>query len=95
MNTYIFNARAHSRSRGFSMVELMVALVVGLFLIGAMITVLMTSSSTGKSRERASDLKNNGRYALDLMKRETEFTRRTTWSPAPRVCSPRGKYRAR
>jgi hypothetical protein len=32
---------------------------------------------------------------LDLVKRKTEFTRRTTWSRAPRVDSPRGKYRAR
>ena len=32
---------------------------------------------------------------LDLVKRETEFTRRTTWSSAPRVGSPRGKYRTR
>ncbi len=32
---------------------------------------------------------------LDLVKRETEFTRRSTWSPAPRVGSPRGKYRDR
>jgi hypothetical protein len=32
---------------------------------------------------------------LDLVKRETEFTRRTTWASAPRVGSPRGKYRAR
>ncbi len=32
---------------------------------------------------------------LDLAKRETEFTGRTTWSPTPRVGSPRGKYLAR
>lgn len=28
---------------------------------------------------------------LDLVKRETKFTRRTAWSHAPRVGSPRGK----
>ncbi len=32
---------------------------------------------------------------LDLVKRETKFTRRTTWPLAPRVGSLRGKYRAR
>jgi len=32
---------------------------------------------------------------LDLVKCETEFTRRTTRSPAPGGGSPRGKYRAR
>jgi hypothetical protein len=29
---------------------------------------------------------------LDLVKSKTEFTRRTRWSPAARVGSPRGKY---
>ncbi|MGA8443358.1 MAG: hypothetical protein WB762_29550 [Candidatus Sulfotelmatobacter sp.] len=32
---------------------------------------------------------------LDLVKRETELTRRTIWPTAPSVGSPRGKYRAR
>ena len=32
---------------------------------------------------------------LNLVKRETEFTRWTAWSPLPRVGSQRGKYRAR
>ena len=31
---------------------------------------------------------------LDLLQHETEFTRRSSWSPAARVGSPRGKYRA-
>ncbi len=46
-------------------------------------------------RERS--LQRNVRFdgLLDLVKRETEFTRRTAWSHAPRVGSPRGKYRAR
>src|SRR5688572_21935555 len=64
--------RAAPKSLGFSMVELMVALTVGLLLIGGMVATLVSSSTTGKVRERSSEIQNNGRYALEVLKRDVQ-----------------------
>ena len=64
--------RNRAASLGFSMVELMVALTIGLLLIGGMIAVLISSSGTGKTRERASEIQNNGRFALETLKRDIQ-----------------------
>jgi len=72
MNAATPSPRTHSKSLGFSMIELMVALTVGLLLIGGMVATLVASSTTGKTRERASEIQNNGRYALDIMRRDLQ-----------------------
>jgi len=53
---------------GFNLIELMLAMTVTLFIIGALITVVMGSASTSRSRDQASDLQTNGRYALQQIK---------------------------
>ena len=53
---------------GFNLIELMLAMTVTLFIIGALITVVLGSAATGRSRDQASDLQTNGRYALQQMK---------------------------
>lgn len=63
-------SRARAAQTGFSIVELMVAITVSLFIIGALITVVLGSASTGRSRDRVSDLQTNGRYALEQIKNE-------------------------
>src|SRR5688572_20820789 len=72
MNAANSSPRVHTKSLGFSMVELMVALTVGLLLIGGMVATLVASSGTGKTRERSSEIQNSGRYALDLLKRDLQ-----------------------
>jgi len=62
----------HAPARGFSLVELMVALTVSLMVIGSMLAVIITSSGTGKSRERAGDVHNTGRFALEMIKRDLQ-----------------------
>lgn len=66
----IKNGRAGRTQSGFSVVEMMVATTVSLFVIGALITVVLGGSSTSRARERATDLQVNGRYALDQIKRD-------------------------
>lgn len=68
----IDNVQAVPRAgqHGFTLVELMIALTLGLFLIGSLLAALLASASTGKARERAVDIQTNGSYALDLMKRD-------------------------
>jgi type IV pilus assembly protein PilW len=53
---------------GFTLVEMMVAVTVSLFVIGALVTVVLGSASTGRTREQASDLQINGRYALEQIR---------------------------
>src|SRR5688572_7433146 len=72
MNPSNSSRGVQAKSLGFSMVELMVALTVGLLLIGGMVATLVASSGTGKTRERASEIQNNGRYALDILKRDLQ-----------------------
>lgn len=59
-------------ARGFTLLELMIALTISLFLLGALIGSVLTASSTGRARDRAVDVQMNGRYAIDLMKRDVQ-----------------------
>src|SRR4051794_4593776 len=63
---------SHRAFAGFGLVELMVALTIGLFIIGGMLAVLSASASTQKTRDRATDVQTTGRYAIDLMKRDIQ-----------------------
>jgi type IV pilus assembly protein PilW len=53
-----------SGMRGLTLVELMVSLVLGLILIGAMLTLLARNSHNSMELERSSRQVENGRYAL-------------------------------
>ena len=55
---------------GFSIVEMMVAMTVTLFIIGALITVVIGSSSANRTRDTSTDLQTNGRYALEQIKND-------------------------
>lgn len=55
---------------GFSLVELMVSIAIGLIVILALTGVLLGSSTNSKTNERSSELQGNGRFALDHLKRE-------------------------
>ena len=61
-----------SRNHGFTLVELMISLTIGLFLVGAMLTTLMTSAALGRTNERASDVRTNGTHALWILKRDVQ-----------------------
>ncbi len=62
----------HARHHGFTLVELMIAMTVGLLLLSGMVTALVGSSSMGKTRERSSVVQFSGRYAIDTMKRDLQ-----------------------
>lgn len=59
-------------SRGFSLVEMMIAMTIGLVIVGALTAVLVSSSGTSKSNDRSSELLTNGRYALSVVKRDIQ-----------------------
>lgn len=55
-------------SHGFSLVELMVSITIGLFLILGLSTLLVNSSHTRTELEKASRQIENGRYATQLLR---------------------------
>ena len=67
--------------RGYSVVELMVALGIGMFLIATFIVAVSTSSANNRSNERSSDLQNNAAGALQVLQRDINHAgyRGLTW----------------
>ena len=70
MKTDTRRSRIRFHQNGFSLVEMMIAMTVTLFIIGALITVVIGSSATGRTRDVATDLQTNGRYALEQIKND-------------------------
>jgi type IV pilus assembly protein PilW len=54
-------------SRGFSLIELMVAMTIGLILMGGTISVLYSSKVTYNENTRVARLQESGRAAIELM----------------------------
>lgn len=56
--------------RGFSLVELMVAMTIGLILLGGAISVLYSAKLTYNENERVARLQESGRAAVEIMLRD-------------------------
>lgn len=56
--------------RGLTLVELMVALAVGLLIVAALSFVFVSSSAARQEVERSADVIENGRYGVDVLARE-------------------------
>ena len=77
-----FLSRRPARANGFTLIEMMIAVTIGLGILAGLTGVLATSSSNSKTNDRTSELLSNGRYALNSMKhelRESGF-RGYTWA---------------
>lgn len=62
---------SHSRPvPGFTLIEIMIAMVLGLFLVGAVTTVFLTSSRNYSQNDRFMRMQENGRYAMKLLAQE-------------------------
>ena len=68
--------------RGFSLVEMMVSITIGLMILVALLGVLSGNAKSSKTNERTSELQSNGRYALNNLKRELRHAgyRGYTWA---------------
>ena len=70
-NCRISPARDNSRrQRGVTLIELMVALVVGLLVLGALIKVYVDMSSMYRFNEGLARVQENGRFALEFIRRD-------------------------
>jgi type IV pilus assembly protein PilW len=55
------------RARGFSIVELMVAVAISLLLLTGVVAIFVSSKSSYETNERFSRIQENGRFALDAI----------------------------
>lgn len=60
------HAGAHG-ARGFSVVELMVAMAISLLLLTGVVSIFVSSKSSYETNERFSRIQENGRFALDAI----------------------------
>ena len=58
------------RTAGFTLIEMMISITIGLGILAGLVGVLATNSSNSRANERTSELLTNGRYALNSMKQE-------------------------
>jgi type IV pilus assembly protein PilW len=80
---------------GFSLVELMVALAIGLFLVIGLISLLVSTSQSRTELDKTSRQIENGRYALQLLTTDVQhagfmgaYTPKTATYTAPDPCNP-------
>lgn len=58
--------------KGFSIVELMVAILIGLIILAGVIQVVVTSKSTFLGQEEMSFIQENARYAMDVIGKDIQ-----------------------
>lgn len=63
-------SKTHGGQQGIGLVELMVAMVLGLFLIGGVIQIFIGTKSSYRVMEGMSRLQENARYAMSTISRE-------------------------
>lgn len=59
---------------GMTLIEIMIALLIGAFLLGGVLQVFVASKQTNRMQENLSRLQENGRFALDFMARDIRMT---------------------
>jgi type IV pilus assembly protein PilW len=59
--------RGAFRQRGLSLIELMVAMLIGLFLLGGLLSILQSTRNTSSNQALLSQLQDNERIAMSLM----------------------------
>ena len=55
---------------GFTLIEIMIALLVGAFLLGGIMQIFINSQKTNKMQENLSRLQENGRFAMEFLSRD-------------------------
>ena len=67
-------ARRPSRQQGLSLVELMISVVIGMFLVAVMGSVSLGSKTTFTAQDSVSHLQDSGRFAMDTMARDLRMS---------------------
>src|SRR5450631_1945150 len=84
--TYLASDRHMTqRQRGFTMIELMVALLIGLFLMGGLMTLLQNNRKSFSSQSLLGQLQDSERLAMTMM---TGVIQQSGYFPDPTLNSP-------
>src|SRR6266853_1707867 len=54
-------------SRGFSLIELMIAMTIGLLILAGLVTLFVNTSQSQQALQRSAQQIENGRYAMDVL----------------------------
>ncbi len=63
---------ASKSAQGFSLVEILVAMTVGILILLALSAVLVNNSSTRRSGDRNATVQTNARFAIDVLRRDLQ-----------------------
>ena len=61
--------RLNTRQHGFTLIEIMIALVLGAFLIGGVLQIFLNSKQTYRMQDNLSRMQENGRFAMEFISR--------------------------
>lgn len=62
--------RSFSTQQGFTLVELLIALAISLFLLAALVQIMASSSAAYRTSEGVSRIQEGGRYAMEIIGRQ-------------------------
>src|SRR6185312_10243580 len=58
--------------RGFSLVELMIAMTISLVIMGALVAIFVNSSNTSREMAKANAMIDNGRFVIQLLENDIQ-----------------------
>lgn len=67
-------SRFKPQSHGFTLIEIMIAMLIGVLLIAGVLQVFITSKQSYRMQEALSRLQESGRFALDFLDRDIRMT---------------------
>lgn len=59
---------------GLTLIEIMIALLIGVFLIGGILQIFLSTKQTYRTQENLSRLQENGRFAMDFISKDIRMT---------------------
>lgn len=72
-------------NKGFTLVELMVAMVLGVFFLNGLLQIFSSSKQTYRTQENLARLQENGRFAIDFISQDVRMA--GYWGCGPKVPS--------
>jgi len=64
------NYHIHSKQNGLTLIEILVAMVIGLFLLAGVMQIFLGSQQSYRLQENLSRMQENGRFAIDFITRD-------------------------
>ena len=61
---------ANSSQRAFTLIELMIAMLIGVFLMAGVIQIFLSAKQAYRLQENLSRLQENGRFAMDIITKD-------------------------